>query len=290
MLGHKMFQVLGQRFPNTWCTIREPRDLWEARGVPLLASERVLDRVEVIEPSSVEEVMRRLRPQLVVNCVGVIKQRSDATNAIPSITINALLPHRIAAVAAEWDGRLIHFSTDCVFSGSRGNYSEDDFSDAADLYGRSKFLGEVVGENALTLRTSIIGRELRYHRSLLDWFLQQNHSRISGFTQAWWSGVTTNHLAELVGDIAERHTNLSGMYQVSSGRVSKFHLLQLLRDGYGMEVEIVPDASVHCDRSLRGDRLRDAIGYACPPWDVLISQLVQDSTPYDNWAPIHDVS
>ncbi|MGA2988810.1 MAG: sugar nucleotide-binding protein, partial [Terriglobia bacterium] len=145
--------------------------------------------------NALEATLSALRPDYVVNCVGVIKQRTEAISPIPSITINSLLPHKLAQMAARWGGRIIHFSTDCVFSGKRGWYTEEDPSDAEDLYGRSKFLGEVVVANALTLRTSIIGRELVEHRSLLDWFLAQNHKTVHGYRRVIYSGVTTNYLA-----------------------------------------------------------------------------------------------
>jgi dTDP-4-dehydrorhamnose reductase len=218
-----------------------------------------------------------------VNCIGVIKQRAEAQSPIPSITINALLPHRIAETLAGWGGRLIHFSTDCVFSGRRGHYSETDPSDAEDLYGRSKFLGEAAGPNALTLRTSIIGRELDHHKSLLDWFLLGRHVRVSGFTNVWWSGVTTNHLADVVADLTDRHQSLSGLYQVSSGRISKFELLCHLRDGYGLQIEVEPDDGLVNDRSLDGSRFAAATRYQCPPWERLITQLVSDPTPYESY-------
>jgi dTDP-4-dehydrorhamnose reductase len=226
-----------------------------------------------------------MRPDVVVNCIGVIKQRAEAQSPIPSITINALLPHRIAEIMVGWAGQLIHFSTDCVFSGRQGHYSEADPSDAEDLYGRSKFLGEAKGPNALTLRTSIIGRELDHHKSLLDWFLLGGHSRVSGFTNVWWSGVTTNHLADVVADLIDRHQSLSGLYQVSSGRISKYELLCGLRDGYGLRVEVEPDDGPVNDRSLDGSRFAAATGYHCPPWEQLIKELVNDRTPYDSWRP-----
>src|SRR5262249_50230296 len=160
-----------------------------------------------------------------INCVGIVKQRAAAEDAIQSITINSLLPHHLAKVCGEWGGRIIHISTDCVFSGKQGGghgYTEDDPADAGELYGRRKRVGEVTLENALTLRTSIIGRELSHHASLLEWFLSQNHSRVQGYKRAFYSGVTTNHLAEVVGDIIERHPQLSGLYHVASHTITKY--------------------------------------------------------------------
>jgi dTDP-4-dehydrorhamnose reductase len=178
---------------------------------------------------------------------------------------------------------MIHFSTDCVFSGKKGDYTEDDPSDAEDIYGKSKYLGEALPDNALVLRTSIIGRELVHADSLLEWFLSQNHKTVRGFKRAWWSGVTTNHLAAQVAKFIGMYPQLTGLYQVSSGKISKFDLLQLVREAYHLDIEIIPDHDFFCDRSLSGERLRAATGYVCPPWSELLRELVNDSTGYDNY-------
>jgi dTDP-4-dehydrorhamnose reductase len=286
MLGHKMFQRLRERFPGARCTIRGSRADDALRRIDLFLGPDIVEQVDVMREDPFRRTLEQLRPDVVVNCVGVIKQRSEAKDPIPSITINALLPHRLAEMVRRWNGRLVHFSTDCVFSGRRGGYSEDDQSDAEDLYGRTKFLGEVTAPNALTLRTSIIGRELFEHRSLLDWFLQQRHGRVRGFTRVLYSGVTTNHLADVVGDVIERFPGLNGLYQIASRTISKYDLLCLLREAYRLEIEIVPDQDQVCDRSLKGDRFSAATGYACPAWGELIRQLAADPTPYHDWVTL----
>jgi len=279
MLGHKLFQTLGRRFPETWCTLRGTRG---AAGLDRIGApaDRVAEGIDAADWPALGAWLAALRPAVVVNCVGVIKQRATAANAVAAIDINALLPHRLAQACAEWGGRVIHFSTDCVFSGRRGMYAEGDPTDAVDLYGRSKALGEVDAPNALTLRTSIIGRELRHHASLLDWFLAHPGPTVPGYTRAWWSGVTTNHLADVVADLVERGAALSGVYQLSSGRISKHDLLVLLQGAYGRDVEIVADPGECCDRSLCGDRFAAAAGYRFPGWPALLEQLVSDPTPY----------
>jgi dTDP-4-dehydrorhamnose reductase len=280
MLGHKMVQVLSARFLDTWCTLRGRKDAPALAPVAALRTERVHEGVDVTDFAALEALLRALRPDAVVNCVGVIKQRAEAAAAIPSITTNSLLPHRLAAALEAWGGRLVHVSTDCVFSGRKGRYTEDDPSDAEDLYGKSKALGEVTAPNAVTLRTSIIGRELKFHASLLDWFLLGGHARVKGFRRAFWSGVTTNHLAGVVADLLERHAGLAGLFHVSSGRLSKYDLLCLVRDGYGLGTVVEPDDSPREDRSLDGSRFAAAVGYVCPPWPQLIQELVGDPTPY----------
>ncbi|HMH02005.1 MAG TPA: sugar nucleotide-binding protein, partial [Terriglobales bacterium] len=207
----------------------------------------------------------------------------EAAMALPSITVNSLLPHKLAAMVKEWGGRVIHFSTDCVFSGKRGGYTEQDDSDADDLYGKSKFLGEVTTENALTLRTSIIGRELVEHKSLLDWFLSQNHKTVKGFKRVIYAGVTTNHMADVVTEIIRKSRPISGLYQVVSDPISKYDLLCLLRDAYRLDIEILADETVVSDRSMQGDKLRAATGYVSPAWPLLAKNLADDRTPYDQW-------
>jgi dTDP-4-dehydrorhamnose reductase len=283
MLGHKMFLALDDRFPGTKCTVRGPYDESFYGETRLAEPASVLEDVDAMDVDVLTRLLTDRRPDVVVNCIGIIKQRDEASSPIPSITINSLLPHRLAAAAAAWGGRIIHFSTDCVFSGRRGAYTEDDISDAEDLYGRSKYLGEVDRENALTLRTSIIGRELSHFQSLLEWFLAQDGQTVRGFTRHFWSGVTTNHLAALTGDLIAQHPRLSGVYQVSSGRISKYELLTVIRDAFQLEVEILPDDRESCDRTLSGEKFCEATGYRFPGWSELAGELAADPTPYQSW-------
>jgi len=283
MLGHKMFQRLGERFPETFCTVVEDLTLKPLCRVELLHSPKVIEAVDVRDLGSLQRTLSELRPAYIVNCVGIIKQRDQAQSPIPNILINSLLPHQLAAMATVWDGRVVHFSTDCVFSGKRGAYSEDDESDAGDLYGKSKFLGEVTGPNAVTLRTSIIGRELMTHRSLLDWLLSQNHGKVRGFRKVIYSGVTTNYIAGIVANIIENHPDLHGLYQLVSEPIAKYELLCLLRDAYHLDIEIQPEDETISDRSMKGDKLTAAIGQQAPPWPELVRQLADDPTPYESW-------
>jgi dTDP-4-dehydrorhamnose reductase len=280
MLGHKMFQLLRSRYPDTACTIRGAlTDPFYAR-VDLFRPGAVIEKVDAMDLSALGKTLRERKPRFLVNCIGIVKQRDEASAAIPSITLNALLPHKLAEFSAEWGGRVIHFSTDCVFDGNRGGYTEEDPSDATDLYGKTKYLGEVATENALTLRTSIIGRELAHFRSLLEWFLGQKGKQVRGYTRVIYSGVTTNHLADLVGDLIERHPELAGLYQVASTPISKHDLLCLLKEAFRLEVEILPDGAEVSDRSLNGDKFFRATRYVCPEWPVLAEQLAADRTPY----------
>lgn len=283
MLGHKMFQVLSTRYPGTRCTIfGSLKDAFYS-VIPLFRPEATLEHVNAMDLPALRQLLEKEKPDYLINCIGIVKQRDEGKAAIPSITINSLLPHLLADWAGTWGGRLIHFSTDCVFSGKKGNYSEDDPSDAEDLYGKSKYLGEVTSQNALTLRTSIIGRELSQFKSLLEWFLAQKGKSVKGFKRVIYSGVTTNHMAKLVGDLIDNHPSLSGLFQVTAPAINKYDLLCRLRDAYKLDVEIVPDEVELSDRSMNGDHFRKVTGYKEPSWDELIAQLAADLTPYDNW-------
>lgn len=283
MLGHKMFQVLREQFPDTSCTIRGSRNDEAHRLISLFQEGEVIGGVDAMDLPSLMRLIEVRRPEVIVNCIGVIKQRSDARSAIPSITINALLPHQLADRSARWNGKIIHFSTDCVFSGRRGGYSEEDPSDAEDLYGKTKFLGETAEANALTLRTSIIGRELFNFKSLLEWFLHQEGSVIRGFTRHFYSGVTTNYLSNLVAKLIVERPDLFGLYQVTSPTITKHDLLRLLREAFSVEAEIAPDEIPFCDRSMKGGRFVGETGYRTPDWPELCRQLAEDPTPYEKW-------
>jgi dTDP-4-dehydrorhamnose reductase len=283
MLGHKMVQILGERFEDTWCTLFESAGDPVLARVPWLWGERVIDGLDVLDRPALSTRLADLRPDVIVNCIGIIKQRPEANDAILSIELNSLLPHRLAVLAADWGGRVIHFSTDCVFSGRDGGYTEESPSDAQDLYGKSKFLGEVTAPNALTLRTSIIGHELKNHASLLDWFLSQDGGSIRGYRGVLYSGVSTNHLARTVAALIADHADVTGLYQIASDPISKYDLLRLVRDAYGLDVAIEPVDEPVNDRSLDGQRFQRATGLATPPWSEMIAELAAEYPTYQTW-------
>jgi dTDP-4-dehydrorhamnose reductase len=283
MLGHKLFQHFLPRFPGTICTMhRQASDVPYSR-IAMFQGPQVIEGIDLVDFNRLSNLLLRLKPDFIVNCIGVIKQRDEASSHISTITVNSLLPHQLAELCAKWGGRLIHFSTDCVFSGHQGMYKEGDLSDAEDLYGKTKFLGETTEANALTIRTSIIGRELANHRSLLDWFLSNKGGRVRGYRKSIYSGVTTNHLVEVVADIILHYPQLQGVYQVASEPISKYDLLCLLREAYALDVAIDPVDGEYANRSMDGSRFRGATGYVCPPWPTLVEQMAADPTPYEQW-------
>jgi dTDP-4-dehydrorhamnose reductase len=287
MLGHKLFQLLGAAGHDVAGTMRDDRAASALAGIPLFAGTNVVWAVDAMNWAQLRSLLESRRPDVVVNALGIIKQRPEASSATPAIQINALLPHQIADSIARWNGRLIHFSTDCVFSGRRGNYLEADASDAEDLYGKTKFLGEVAqAPNAVTLRSSIIGRELQRHRSLLDWVLSQNHRRVQGYSRVIYSGLTTIEMAAVVDRIIRRHPGLHGLYHVASEPISKDALLRLLIDAYQLDIDVTSVDTPVSDRSLNGDRFSAETGYVAPPWPELVRALASDPTPYTDWVSL----
>jgi dTDP-4-dehydrorhamnose reductase len=278
MLGHKVWQLASER-TDAYATIRAERLSGPAGAI--LRPERTITGVSAEEPETVSRALDESGAELVVNCVGIVKQDERASDPVASIEVNSLFPHRLAHLCASRGVRVVQISTDCVFSGRQGDYSETDTPDPEDLYGRSKLLGEIDGEGCLTFRTSIIGRELERALGLVEWFLAQRGGEIRGFTRAVFSGLTTGALAQAILDLADRHPDLHGIWHLASEPITKHDLLVALRDAYGLDVVIDPDDSVVIDRSLSSARLTEATGWSAPAWADMIDGLVSDPTPYD---------
>lgn len=234
---------------------------------------RVVTGVDVMDQDRLLRLMHEVRPQVVINCVGVVKQLSAAKDPLVSISLNALFPHRLAELCGVAGARLVHISTDCVFDGRKGNYTESDPSDAEDLYGKSKFLGEVDYPHAVTLRTSIIGHEVSTAHSLIDWFLSQPGPSVKGYRKAVFTGLPTVELASVIRDVVIPDPSLRGVWHVAAERINKYDLLNVVASVYGKPVEIVPDDAVAIDRSLDGSRFRNRTGYVAPPWPELIARM-----------------
>lgn len=270
MLGHRLLVHLRDRH-DTKVTLRRGLSEYERYG--LFTPENSYAGVEARDVERLLEVFGDFRPETVVNCVGIIKQRGQAKEAIPSIEINALLPHRLAVACKAIGARLVHLSTDCVFSGRKGDYTLEDTPDAEDLYGRTKLLGEVGEPPAVTLRTSIIGLELARKGSLIEWFLAQR-GEIKGFTEAIYTGLTTAEMSRVIEKVLVEHPNLSGVWQVASEKIDKYDLLSRFSEKLGRDdVSIVPDGSVKIDRSLSGLEFAKATGYDPPGWDAMLAEL-----------------
>lgn len=246
------------------------------------SKKQLVGDVDVLAEGALEKTIESIKPDIVINCIGIIKQRKEAENRYLSIGINSWLPHKIARLCAENGARLIHLSTDCVFDGTRGGYREDELTNATDLYGRSKALGETdkTEKNAVTLRTSIIGRELAEPKqSLIEWFLSQQGKTIKGFERAIYTGFTTHEMARIIVRVIDT-PDLYGLFHVASAPINKYDLLVMLREQMSLDIDIVRDSEFHCDRSLVMDRFTEKTGYKAPSWQEMLEEMAADKTIY----------
>lgn len=235
---------------------------------------------DVLNFEKIESIMNEFRPDLLVNCIGLIKQAPSHNSSLQNVMLNSVLPLKLSDICKSFNCRLILFSTDCVFSGSKGMYREDDFCDADDIYGRSKKLGEVSYEkHVLTIRTSIVGRELRGHGSLVDWFLK-SEGTVNGYKNAIFSGLPTKYLASVINQFVIPDPTLSGLFHVSTEPISKFDLLNLIKSHLKLDIEVQPQYEFKIDRSLNSDRFRNRTGFLPLPWDQLISEIFPHDIPY----------
>ncbi|HJQ10161.1 MAG TPA: SDR family oxidoreductase [Gemmatimonadaceae bacterium] len=269
MLGHQLVAHFGHRFEVVG-TLRGDAAAYR-RITPYLPAHPQYS-VDVRLPGVIDELLNSLKPQVVINAIGIVKQRKEAVGAIESIEVNSVFPHRLAKSCAAIGARLVQISTDCVFSGRDGWYTESSTPDAVDLYGRTKLLGELSEGQTLTLRTSIIGLELARKTSLVEWFLAQRGT-IKGYTNAIYSGFTTMEFARILESIIVEYPQRSGLYHVASEPIDKFTLLTMLNDRLGRRIEIIPDDSFVCDRSLDGARFRNEFSYSPPSWESMLDEL-----------------
>jgi dTDP-4-dehydrorhamnose reductase len=263
---------------DTWVTVRNP-----VAGKPygeLFDASRVIAGVDADDPASIDRALEISNPDVVVNTIGLVKQRPDGADPGPAFTANCFIPHFLRLRCTARGARLIQISTDCVFTGARGRYTESDDTDAVDVYGLTKRLGEV-GEPHLTIRTSLIGRDLAGATGLLEWFVAQRGKQVNGFSNAIFSGLTTPYLADTILTIATDHPDIAGLRHVAAEPIDKHTLLTQLRDALELDIEVVPVAEPRIDRSLDDSFFRRETGSARPTWDAMIEGLRQDPTPYD---------
>ncbi len=269
MLGHQLLNSFKEKF-EVKVTLR--KNINEYTKYKIFTNDNAFDQVDVRDFEKLASVIEAFRPNVLINAVGIVKQRKDAKEIIPSLEINALLPHKVSLECGKYNTRVIHISTDCVFSGKTGMYDEQSFADSDDIYGRTKYLGELSLNNCLTLRTSIIGRELSRHNSLLDWFLAQSGT-IKGFKNAIFSGFTTIELARIIEMMILKYPEASGTYNVSSEPINKYDLLKMISEVLNHNIEIVADEAFFCNRSLSSELFRKSFNYTPPSWLSMISEL-----------------
>jgi dTDP-4-dehydrorhamnose reductase len=274
MLGHTLFLELSKHKDlEVFGTARHP----DFNRWPVFKDyeNNLRPDVEADNFDSISRSLAAIQPTLVINCIGLIKQIWWGTDPLAAITVNAQLPHRISLVCKAARARLIHIGTDCVFNGKAGNYADDSPSTAEDIYGKSKSLGEVAYPHCVTLRTSIIGHELKGHHGVVDWFLRQKGT-VKGYARAIFTGFPTVELSRIISDYVIPNRSLSGVYNVSAEPCSKYRLLQLVKERYGLDVEVVPTDEVIIDRSLDSTRFRSLTGYRPPAWEALVERMHAD--------------
>lgn len=276
MLGGSLHRYFSNTENSVVGTVRSKAALEQLADIGF---DNIISGIDVKDYAILESTIFEIKPDYVFNCIGLIKQLSQSELPVPAIEINSLLPHKIAEICTKNDSRLIHFSTDCVFSGRMGSYIESSVPDATDIYGRSKLLGEVSYDKHLTLRTSIIGHELNSNISLVDWFLSQNDS-VKGFSNAIFSGLPTCYIAEFLEKYVICNPDLAGMYHLSAEPIDKYNLLLLIKDKYKIELEVIDYPDFVIDRSLNSDSLRDLLNFQPPAWPDLIEKMNDEFNDY----------
>lgn len=283
MLGHQLYLCASQCM-EAFVTVRTSPDVIARYGI--FRNENVVGGTDAFDFDSVVRAIDIVQPDAVVNCVGIVKQHTLAKDPVACVTVNSLLPHRLNEVCRARGARLIHISTDCVFDGRKGGYRESDVPNATDLYGMSKALGEPTTHPALTLRTSIIGRELNSSAGLVEWFLSNRNAQVKGYTQARFSGLTTIELSRVVIDVLTKHPSLTGLYHVASQPIDKHALLHELNSSFDAGAKIDPDYTVSLDRTLNAQKFGAETGYQAPSWTAMVAELASLDTPYDQWKPL----
>ncbi len=276
MLGHQVFAHLVSQFglDQIACTLRKRKEVYSSLG--LFAKAQVFDQVDLMSFAQIENVLSLYRPQWIINCVGLTLRKKELTEMEKCIEINSMLPHRLEKWAAAHQAKVIHFSTDCVFDGSKGNYSEKDMPSATDLYGKSKFLGEIQGPHALTLRLSIVGRELEGKTELVEWFLSQRNLAAQGYAKAMYSGLTTNQVAKEVVRIIKDFPELHGLYQIASEPISKFQLLQNLNEIYNLGIQLAEETNYAVDKTLDSSLYAQRTGFKRPAWRQMLLEMKKE--------------
>ncbi len=281
MIGHRMWATLSQLGHETWGTLRW-QDLGKLTGLPGINADRAVFGLDVTDVAALAGTLARVRPDVVLNAVGVVKQLEKSKDQVTTVGLNALYPHQLTKICAQQGARLIHFSTDCVFSGAKGSYTEADPADATDLYGRAKALGEIdYAPHVLTLRTSTIGREINPHGGLLEWFLGNSGGEVRGFRRAIYSGFPAHTLAKVIHEHVLPRPDLHGVLHVASEAIDKYSLLNLINDIVGARVAIKPEDTFAVERSLDAKRFCSLTNYRPLAWADMINDIRIDWDFYE---------
>ena len=224
--------------------------------------------------------LNKILPDIIINCIGITTRRGISNNSLNTDFINNQFPHKILEWTSKKNKKLIHFSTDCVFSGKKGNYLDGDQPDAEDIYGLSKAKGEINSENALTIRCSMIGREIYNHTELFEWLYSMKNKEIKGYTNVIYSGVTTFWMGQVINKLLSENMNLNGIYNIASKPISKYELLFKLSNVFKLNVNIIPNPNIKSNKVLISKKFTEITGINIPNWDELIGEFKNDSDKY----------
>ena len=272
MIGHKIAQSL-----EDFELILASRKSISLKSIGIIKGKMVLHNLIT---DSLDLLLDSTTPDIIINCAGITTRRGVEDNIVNTGLLNSELPHKLDSWANLNSKKLIHFSTDCVFSGNRGNYLDNDFADADDIYGKSKALGEVDSPNTLTLRCSMIGRELYNFTELFEWLLKNKNKKIEGYSNTFYSGITTVRMGIILNQILKKNLNLSGIYNISSTPISKFDLLIKLSNAFNLNVEVKQNTNNKSNKVLISEKFTEITGIYPPNWDDLISEFKEDCEKY----------
>ena len=279
LLGHMLIRTLSESNDVFGTTREEASD-----SLPLakfLPQEKWISQVDASSSDSVKKIFDIYQFDVVINCIGLIKQRNSLVSDIEMMSINGDFPHLLAQIANSYGTRVIHISTDCVFSGMTGNYLESDTPDPIDIYGKSKLQGELNDSKNLTLRTSHIGRELTVKKSFIEWLVSQKGGHVNGYAHAIYSGLTTRALATTLSKLLVGNSHLTGLFHVSSQPISKLEIINKLNELLDLRITVTPDASVQINRSLNSKKFQTTTGIFPQTWDQMLSDFCEDQKTYE---------
>ena len=276
MVGHSLIKKLSNQY-EIFSLLRKHPDMDSNQFFEkVLPKNQCIFIDDINEYEHLNNTVKKISPNIMINCIGVIKQRDKNENGLHMVRINSLLPHLLNEICNKNKIKLIHLSTDCVFSGTKGNYQESDNPDPIDEYGESKLLGEIKKGNALTIRTSFIGPELFNKKSLFEWVKSQKNGEIDGFENAIYSGLTTLAFSKIIENIIDKHQDLNGIWHISSNPISKFDLIEMINQKFNLKIKINRNSSFRCDRSLNSSKFQEETKIQIPSWKTMIDNLYKD--------------
>jgi len=278
LIGHKLLQELSTDL-EVFGTLHYSKKHYG--DISLFSGPNIIENIDASNFELLKGVLLAINPDVILNCIGITKRKINTNNIIETLNINSVFPHKLADWAKINQKRVLHFSTDCVFDGRVGNYTEVSITTAEDIYGKSKALGEINYNHCLTIRSSFIGQELFDKTELLDWFLTQNGKQIKGFKNTLYSGVSTIFMANVVKKIIMNFPNLSGLYQLAPDKpISKYDLLLIAKETFNIDVEIIPDYENVHRPTLDASKLKRKINLTVPSWETMMRELASNKEIY----------